>query len=199
MPQAIHISPIDNVVVALHPIAKGTLVEVDGLAAVSYTHLDVYKRQRQAAGKLEGMLEGMLKEANPNATVEVGSEELANKAIEAATTDDGKFETNAKKNIKTALKEGNDDKYVWYACFEAEGKNKTDKAQAIADEILKTESNGSVKIGDTKAVNYLKVVKSYNLGDEFVLSMKEFTVTNDDKTTTDWIMAVVTCKGVENK
>ena len=33
MPQAIHISPIDNVVVALHPIAKGTLV------AVSYTHL----------------------------------------------------------------------------------------------------------------------------------------------------------------
>ena len=28
MPQAIHISPIDNVVVALHPIAKGTLVEV---------------------------------------------------------------------------------------------------------------------------------------------------------------------------
>ena len=29
MPQAIHISPIDNVVVALHPIVKGTLVEVD--------------------------------------------------------------------------------------------------------------------------------------------------------------------------
>ena len=128
-----------------------------------------------------------------------GGEALAIKAIEVATTDDGKFEINAKSNIKTALKEGNDDKYVWYACFEAEGKNKTDKAQAIADEILKTESNGSVKIGDTKAVNYLKVVKSYNLGDEFVLSMKEFTVTNDDKTTTDWIMAVVTCKGVENK
>ena len=51
MPQAIHISPIDNVVVALHPIAKGTLVEVDGLSVtaledipqghktVSYTHL----------------------------------------------------------------------------------------------------------------------------------------------------------------
>ena len=36
MPQAIHISPIDNVVVALHPIAKGTLVEVDGLAADSW-------------------------------------------------------------------------------------------------------------------------------------------------------------------
>ena len=35
MPQAIHISPIDNVVVALHPIAKGTLVEVDGLAVTA--------------------------------------------------------------------------------------------------------------------------------------------------------------------
>ena len=150
---------------------------------------------RQAAGELEGML----KKANPNATVADGGEALAIKAIEVATTDDGKFEINAKSNIKTALKEGNDDKYVWYACFEAEGKNKTDKAQAIADEILKTETDGSVTIGTNKAVNFLKVVKSYNLGDEFVLSMKEFTVTNDDKTTTDWIMAVVTCKAVENK
>ena len=35
MPQAIHISPIDNVVVALHPIAKGTLVEVDGFAVTA--------------------------------------------------------------------------------------------------------------------------------------------------------------------
>ena len=155
---------------------------------------------RQAAGKLEGML----KEANPNATVEVGSEELANKAIEAATTDDGKFETNAKKNIKAALKEGNNDKYVWYAYFEAEGKNETDKAQAIANEILKTETNGSVTIGTNKAVNslYVGIPGKYNIkaGDEFVLSMKEFTVTSDDgNTTTDWIMAVVTCKAVENK
>ena len=35
MPQAIHLSPIDNVVVALHPIAKGTLVEVDGLSVTA--------------------------------------------------------------------------------------------------------------------------------------------------------------------
>lgn len=155
---------------------------------------------RQAAGELEGML----KKANPNATVADGGEALAIKAIEVATTDDGKFEINAKSNIKTALKEGNDDKYVWYACFEAEGKNKTDKAQAIADEILKTESNGSVTIGTNKAVNFLYVgiPGKYNIkaGDAFVLSMKEFTVTSDDgKTTTDWIMAVVTCKAVENK
>lgn len=40
----------------------------------------------------------------------------------------------------------------------------------------------------------------FKAGDAFVLSMKEFTVTSDDgKTTTDWIMAVVTCKAVENK
>ena len=154
---------------------------------------------RQAAGKLEGML----KEANPNATVEVGSEELANKAIEAATTDDGKFETNAKKNIKAALKEGNNDKYVWYAYFEAEGKNKTDKAQAIADEILTKKTDGTVTINYYNAVNYLnvRIPGNYNIkaGDEFVLSMKEFTVTNDDGTTTDWIMAVVTCKAVASK
>ena len=153
----------------------------------------------QAGGYAGGYAEG----SKPQC-VEVGSEELANKAIEAATTDDGKFETNAKKNIKAALKEGNNDKYVWYAYFEAEGKNETDKAQAIANEILKTETDGSVTIGTNKAVNFLYVgiPGKYNIkaGDAFVLSMKEFTVTSDDgKTTTDWIMAVVTCKAVENK
>ena len=154
---------------------------------------------RQAAGELEGML----KKANPNATVADGGEALAIKAIEVATTDDGKFEINAKSNIKTALKEGNDDKYVWYACFEAEGKNKTDKAQAIADEILTKKTDGTVTINYYNAVNYLnvRIPGKYNIkaGDEFVLSMKEFTVTNDDGTTTDWIMAVVTCKAVASK
>ena len=154
---------------------------------------------RQATGKLESML----KEANPKATVADGGEALAIKAIEVATTDDGKFEINAKSNIKTALKEGNDDKYVWYACFEAEGKNKTDKAQAIADEILTKKTDGTVTINYYNAVNYLnvRIPGNYNIkaGDEFVLSMKEFTVTNDDGTTTDWIMAVVTCKAVASK
>jgi len=154
---------------------------------------------RQATGKLESML----KEANPKATVADGGEALAIKAIEVATTDDGKFEINAKSNIKTALKEGNNDKYVWYACFEAEGKNKTDKAQAIADEILTKKTDGTVTINYYNAVNYLnvRIPGNYNIkaGDEFVLSMKEFTVTNDDGTTTDWIMAVVTCKAVASK
>ena len=35
MAQAIHISPIDNVVVALHPIAKGELVQTDGLSVTA--------------------------------------------------------------------------------------------------------------------------------------------------------------------
>ena len=155
---------------------------------------------RQAAGKLEGML----KEANPKATVEVGSEELANKAIEAATTKEGKFKTDVSGNVKTVLKAaGNGEKYVWYACFEAAGKNKTDKAQAIADEILTKKTDGTVTINYYNAVNYLnvRIPGNYNIkaGDEFVLSMKEFTVTNDDGTTTDWIMAVVTCKAVASK
>ena len=154
---------------------------------------------RQATGKLESML----KEANPKATVADGGEALAIKALEVATTDDGKFEINAKSNIKTALKEGNNDKYVWCACFEAAGKNKTDKAQAIADEILTKKTDGTVTINYYNAVNYLnvRIPGNYNIkaGDEFVLSMKEFTVTNDDGTTTDWIMAVVTCKAVASK
>ena len=154
---------------------------------------------RQATGKLESML----KEANPKATVADGGEALAIKAIEVATTDDGKFEINAKSNIKTALKEGNNDKYVWCAYFEAAGKNKTDKAQAIADEILTKKTDGTVTINYYNAVNYLnvRIPGNYNIkaGDEFVLSMKEFTVTNDDGTTTDWIMAVVTCKAVASK
>ena len=154
---------------------------------------------RQATGKLESML----KEANPKATVEVGSETLAIKAIEAVTTKEGKFKTDAYDKIKAALKEGNNDKYVWYACFKAAGKNKTDKAQAIADEILKKKTDGTVTINYYNAVNYLnvRIPGNYNIkaGDEFVLSMKEFTVTNDDGTTTDWIMAVVTCKAVASK
>ena len=155
---------------------------------------------RQAAGKLEGMLEGMLKEANPNATVEVGSEELANKAIEAATTDDGKLkeEKARQKSIVAALKNANKDEYVWYACFKAEGMNKTEKAQAISKVVL---------IGDGKAIDDISALNGISLknngykpGDEFVLSMKEFTVkeTSGGKATeVVYIMAVVTCKPVK--
>ena len=145
---------------------------------------------RQAAGELEGML----KEANPNATVEVGSEELANKAIDAATKD-GEIKTDAITSIVAALKNANKNEYVWYTYFKAEG---TDKAQAISKVVLI--GNGKA-IDDTGALNGLSLKHNgYKPGDEFVLSMKEFTVkeTSGGKTTdVVYIMAVVTCKPVK--
>ena len=147
---------------------------------------------RQAAGKLEGML----KKANPNATVADGSEALAIKAIDAATKD-GEIKTDAITSIVAALKNANKNEYVWYTYFKAEG---TDKAQAISKVVL---------IGDGKAIDDISALngislknKGYKPGDEFVLSMKEFTVkeTSGGKTTdVVYIMAVVTCKAVENK
>lgn len=149
---------------------------------------------RQAAGKLEGML----KEANSKATVEVGSEALANTAIDAAT-EAGKLKTPARANssIYAALKNANKDEYVWYTYFKAEGKNETDKAQEIAKKVLI--GDGS-KIDDVSAINGLSLkYKGKKPGDEFVLSMNEFTVkeTNGSETTdVVYIMAVVTCKAV---
>ena len=91
---------------------------------------------RQATGKLESML----KEANPKATVEVGSETLANTAIDAATKD-GEIKTDAITSIVAALKNANKNEYVWYTYFKAEG---TDKAQAISKVVL---------IGNGKAID----------------------------------------------
>ena len=151
---------------------------------------------RQAAGELEGML----KKANPKATVEVGSETLAKTAIDVAT-EKGKLiqpEQSAKSSIVAALKNANKDEYVWYAYFKAEGKDETDKAQAISKVVLIGDGNA---IDDTGALNGLSFKnKGYNPGDEFVLSMKEFTVkeTSGGKTTdVVYIMAVVTCKPVK--
>ena len=151
---------------------------------------------RQAAGKLEGML----RKANPKATVEVGSEALANTAIDAAT-ENGKFKTpaSANKSIYDALKNANKDEYVWYTYFKAEGKNETDKAQEISKKVL----NGDGKIDGSNAINAFSLkYQGKKPGDEFVLSMNEFTVkeTSGGKTTdVVYIMAVVTCTAVENK
>ena len=148
---------------------------------------------RQAAGKLEGML----KEANPKATVEVGSETLAKTAIDVATKD-GEIKTDAKTSIVAALKNANKNEYVWYTYFKAEGKDETDKAREISKVVLI--GNGKT-IDDISALNGLSLKnKGYNPGDEFVLSMKEFTVkeTNGGKATdVVYIMAVVTCKPVK--
>lgn len=150
---------------------------------------------RQAAGKLEGML----KKANPEATVEVGSEALANTAIDAAT-ENGKFKTPESTNssIYTALKKVNTDEYVWYTYFKAEGKDETDKAQEIAKKVLTRDGKA---INDSGALNAFSLNSKGNKpGDKFVLSMNEFTVkeTSDGKTTdVVYIMAVVTCEPVK--
>ena len=145
---------------------------------------------RQAVGELEGML----KKANPNATVADGSEALAIKAIDAATKD-GEIKTDAITSIVAALKNANKNEYVWYTYFKAEG---TDKAQAISKVVLIRDGKA---IDDISALNGISLKnKGYKPGDEFVLSMKEFTVkeTSGGKTTdVVYIMAVVTCKPVK--
>ena len=120
-------------------------------------------------------------------------------AIDAAT-ENGKLQTpaSAKSSIRAALEKAKKDEYVWYTYFKAEGKNETDKAQEISKAVL-TE--------DGKAINKSGALNAYSLnsqgnkpGDEFVLSMKEFTVkeTSGGKATdVVYIMAVVTCKPVK--
>ena len=120
-------------------------------------------------------------------------------AIDAAT-ENGKLQTpaSAKSSIRTALENAKKDEYVWYTYFKAEGKNETDKAQEISKVVLTK---------DGKAINSSEVLNAYSLngkgykpGDEFVLSMKEFTFkeTSGGKATdVVYIMAVVTCKPVK--
>ena len=152
----------------------------------------------QAAGKLEGML----RKANSEATVEDGGKALANTVI-GAVAENGKIKTQNKideiRAVKAVLPANNNDTYVWYTYFKAEGKNKTDKAQAIADAMLKEGTDGTVTINDYKAVNGVTLtnIKKYKPGNAFVLSMNEFTVKETNGSETVYIMAVVTCKGVK--
>jgi len=88
---------------------------------------------RQVADELEGML----KAANPKATVKAVDDDLAKKAVDAAKTTDGKLKAEAtlKADVKTALSKDNTDKYVWYDYFETKDLKKGDKAQKIAKKI----------------------------------------------------------------
>lgn len=152
---------------------------------------------RQVADELEGML----KTANPKATVKAVDDDLANKAVKAAKTTDGKFkgDTELKKDVKTELLKDNTDKYVWYTYFTAKDVTKAGKAQKIANEMLYTYSN-AVKINTFKALDYKNVkvgdkdYTSLEAGDKFELSMKEFSVTDSDGKKVDYVMVVVTCK-----
>ena len=142
-------------------------------------------------------LEGMLKAANDKATVKAVDDDLANKAVKVAKTEQGALKADAtlKADVKTELTKNNKlgDSYIWVAYFATKDVNKTVKAQNIAKALIGT--NG--KIGTTKAINSsdVKVGDKTNTdieaGNKFELSMKPFTVSD-----TDYVMVVVTCKAV---
>ena len=171
-------------------------VVLTGVMAVSMLTGCASIASRQVADELEGML----KTANTKATVKAVDDDLANKAVKAAKTDDGKFkvEQTLKTDVKAALVKDNGDAYVWYTYFTAKDMKKADKASKIANQIIKKES-GAATIDTTTAVNNGEVkvgekTSGIEAGDKYELSMKEFTVEK-----TDYIMVVVTCKAVESK
>jgi len=166
-------------------------VVLTGVMAVSMLTGCASVSSRQVADELEGML----KAVNEKATVKAVDDDLANKAVKAAKTEQGalKAEDTLKADVKTALSKDNDDKYVWYTYVETKDLNKTTKAQKIAKALIGT--NG--KIDTTKAINSTdvkvgdKTGANIKAGDKFELSMKDFKVGD-----TDYVMVVVTCKAV---
>lgn len=151
---------------------------------------------RQVADELETMLHA----ANPKATVKAVDDDLANKAVKAAKTDDGKLKAEAtlKNDVKTALSADNTDKYVWYDYFETKDLKKADKAQKIAKKMMLVMPIATT-INTSAAVNYSdvkvegKTGAAIEAGNEFKLSMKEFTI-GSGKDAKDYVMVVVTCK-----
>lgn len=152
---------------------------------------------RQVADELETMLHA----ANTKATVKAVDSDLANKAVKAAKTDDGKLKIEAtlKTDVKTALSKDNNDKYVWYTYFTAKDMKKADKAQKIAKEMMIMMPIATT-INTGAAVNYRdvkvdgKTGSAIEAGDKYELSMKEFSVTESDGKKVDYVMVVVTCK-----
>ncbi len=152
---------------------------------------------RQVADELEGML----KAANPKATVKAVDDDLAKKAVDAAKTTDGKLKAEAtlKADVKTALSKDNNDKYVWYDYFETKKLTKGDKAQKIAKNMMLV-TPFATEININNAFNHSDVkidgVAKIKAGDKYELSMKEFSVGSGNNKV-DYVMVVVTCKAVE--
>ena len=151
---------------------------------------------RQVADELETMLHA----ANTKATVKAVDDDLANKAVKAAKTDDNKLKTEAtlKTDVKTALSKDNNDKYVWYTYFTTKDMKKADKAQKIANIMTyKVGSTMKINLGNAVNVGSVKVDgkngAAIEAGNEFKLSMKEFTI-GSGKDAKDYVMVVVTCK-----
>ena len=140
-------------------------------------------------------LEGMLKAVNDKATVKAIDDDLANKAVKVAKTEQDALKADAtlKADVKTELTKNNKlgDSYIWIAYFATKDVNKTVKAQNIAKALIGTNgkidttkaiNSGDVKVGEKKGTDI-------EAGNKFELSMKPFTVGD-----TDYVMVVVTCK-----
>ena len=151
---------------------------------------------RQVADELEGML----KVANPKATVKAVDDDLANKAVTAIKDKDGKIKTDTTTwdaAFKTALKaEVKGDTYVWYNYFETKKLTKGDKAQKIVKNMMLV-TPFATEININNAFNHSDVkidgVAKIKAGNEFKLSMKEFSVGSGNNKV-DYVMVVVTCK-----
>ena len=140
-------------------------------------------------------LEGMLKAANDKATVKAVDDDLANKAVKVAKTEQGalKADNTLKADVKTELAKDKKlgDSYIWIAYFATKDVNKTVKAQNIAKALIGMDG----KIDTTKAINSSDVKvgdkngAAIEAGNKFELSMKDFKVGD-----TDYVMVVVTCK-----
>ena len=116
---------------------------------------------------------------------------------------DGKIKTDTTTwdaAFKTALKaEVKGDTYVWYNYFETKKLTKGDKAQKIAKNMLFV-TPFATEININNAFNHSDVkidgVAKIKAGNEFKLSMKEFSVGSGNNKV-DYVMVVVTCKAVE--
>ena len=147
-------------------------------------------------------LEGMLKAVNDKATVKAVDDDLANKAVKVAKTEQGALkEADAlKAAVKTELTKDNKlgDSYIWITYFATKDVNKTVKAQNIAKAMISTDDTGAkLNTTATGAINAADVKVGDKSGDaikagnKFELSMKDFKVGD-----TDYVMVVVTCKAV---
>ena len=147
-------------------------------------------------------LEGMLKTVNDKATVKAVDDDLANKAVKVAKTEQGALkEADAlKAAVKTELTKDNKlgDSYIWITSFATKDVNKTVKAQNIAKAMISTDDTGAkLNTTATGAINAADVKVGDKSGDaikagnKFELSMKDFKVGD-----TDYVMVVVTCKAV---
>ena len=168
-------------------------VVLAGVMAVSMLTGCASISSRQVADELEGML----KAANDKATVKAVDDDLANKAVKVAKTEQDALKADAtlKADVKTELTKNNKlgDSYIWIAYFATKDVNKTVKAQNIAKALIGTNgkidttkaiNSGDVKVGEKKGTDI-------EAGNKFELSMKDFEVGD-----TDYVMVVVTCKAV---